>query len=106
LIEKSDEIARLSADPAPADHKSNKNHYRNDDRRTGPGKVKLDDFLARLRIPIHAFRENIRTVDIVHTEHTDADHGPGEEIFNFTWLAIKRSSRKRPDDFDYTDPGD
>jgi hypothetical protein len=72
--------------------------------RTGPGEVKLDDFLARLRIPIRAFKENIQTVDSVHTEHTNADPGPGEEIFNFTRPAIKRSSRKRPDDFDYTDP--
>jgi hypothetical protein len=103
---KNDETARLSADPVPADHKSNKNHYWNDDRRTRPGEVKLDDFLAWLRIPIRACKENIRMVDIVHTEHTNADPGPGEEIFNFTRPAIKRSSRRRPDDFDYTDPGD
>jgi hypothetical protein len=96
----------LSADPVPADHKSNRNHYRNDDRRTRPGEVKLDDFLARLRIPIRAFKEHIQTVDIVYTEHTNADPGPGEEIFNFTRLAINQSSRRRPDDFDYTDPGD
>jgi hypothetical protein len=105
-IKKSYEIARLRADPVPADHKcTNKNHYLMDNRRTGPSEVKLNDFLARLRIPIRAFKENIRMVDSVHTEHTNADQGPGEEIFNFTWPAIKQSSRKRPDDFDYTDPG-
>jgi hypothetical protein len=52
------------------------------DRHTGPGEVKLDDFLARLRIPI---KKNIRTIDITHTEHTNADQEPGEETFNFTW---------------------
>jgi hypothetical protein len=71
----------LSADPVPTDHKSYKKHYRNDERRSGPGEVKLNDFLAWLRIPIRAFKENIRTVVIVHTEHTNADPGPGEGIF-------------------------
>jgi hypothetical protein len=63
------------------------------------------NFLARLRIPICAYKENIRTEDNVHTEHTNEDQGPGEEIFNFAWPAIMLSSRKRSDDFDYTDPG-
>lgn len=49
-----------------------------------PGEVRLDDFLALLRIPMRAFKENIRTIDIVHTEHKNADPGPGEKIFNFT----------------------
>jgi hypothetical protein len=40
------------------------------DRHTGPGEVKLDDFLARLRIPIRVLKKNIRTIDITHREHT------------------------------------
>jgi hypothetical protein len=40
------------------------------DRHTGPGEVKLDDFLARLKIPIRVLNKNIRTIDITHTEHS------------------------------------